>query len=143
MEESKLLRKREMTIKKYLSLDPDGFKLPFDPVDEYEDLYRGKPAKELRKALSNAVYANIDKFSYCSKCKIVRPPRAHHCKVYGHCIERMDHWCPWVGNTVGRRNHKHFILFTGYASAGLLLACLCEALSYYWLYSNLVRIVSR
>lgn len=33
----------------------------------------------------------------------------------------MDHHCPWVGNCVGKHNHKYFWLFLLYATVGLAL----------------------
>jgi len=56
----------------------------------------------------------------CDKCDEKRPERAHHCAVCGRCVLRMDHHCPWIGNCVGIRNHKAFILMTGYG----MFACL-------------------
>jgi len=129
----KATKEKEFTIKKYLSIDPLRFKLPFEPVEEYERQYAGMSTKELRYELSQSIYNNIEKYSFCTKCKLVRPPRAHHCKVYGRCIDRMDHWCPWVATTVARKNHKFFILFTGYASSALLIASFLQALSYYFI----------
>jgi len=32
----------------------------------------------------------------------------------GQCVLKMDHFCPWVGNTVGFRNYKFFLLFLFY-----------------------------
>ena len=58
---------------------------------------------------------------YCSKCKGIRPPRAHHCAICGKCVLRMDHHCPWVGNCVGLYNHKHFIMFLLHAIIGNLI----------------------
>ena len=33
----------------------------------------------------------------------------------------MDHHCPWVGNCVGKYNHKYFILFLAYATVRIYL----------------------
>jgi hypothetical protein len=38
----------------------------------------------------------------CVTCKIVRPLRAKHCGVTDRCVEVFDHYCPWVGNTIGK-----------------------------------------
>eukprot|EP00405_Crypthecodinium_cohnii_P037424 CAMPEP_0206547352 /NCGR_PEP_ID=MMETSP0325_2-20121206/13247_1 /ASSEMBLY_ACC=CAM_ASM_000347 /TAXON_ID=2866 /ORGANISM="Crypthecodinium cohnii, Strain Seligo" /LENGTH=565 /DNA_ID=CAMNT_0054046645 /DNA_START=44 /DNA_END=1742 /DNA_ORIENTATION=+ len=46
-----------------------------------------------------------------------KPDRAHHCRVQGRTVLRMDHHCPWVGNTVGFANHKYFFNFLLWASA--------------------------
>jgi len=61
----------------------------------------------------------------CRKCHAQRPERAHHCSICDRCVMRMDHHCPWVGNCVGLKNHKYFLLFGGYGS----LACIIFALS--------------
>merc|ERR1740130_397435 len=42
----------------------------------------------------------------------------------------MDHYCPWLGNTVGFANHKYFIQFLAYASSltGLVGTSFLQAL---------------
>lgn len=61
---------------------------------------------------------------YCKKCKLFRPPRAHHCSVCGFCVMKMDHHCPWVGNCVGMNNHKIFWLFLFNALSGCIIVAL-------------------
>lgn len=59
------------------------------------------------------------KATFCKKCLVPRPERAHHCLSCGICVLRMDHHCPWINNCVGYKNHKFFLLLGSYAC----LAC--------------------
>lgn len=36
-----------------------------------------------------------EKWSMCPVCKIMRPPRAGHCRTCGSCVQRLDHHCVW------------------------------------------------
>ncbi|KAI8868721.1 zf-DHHC-domain-containing protein [Ramicandelaber brevisporus] len=51
---------------------------------------------------------------FCSKCRVLKPDRAHHCSVTGKCVLRFDHYCPWVATAIGFGNHKQFVLFITY-----------------------------
>lgn len=35
------------------------------------------------------------KKNWCTWCRIVRPPRAGHCRICSACIQRLDHHCVW------------------------------------------------
>merc|ERR1712032_1416269 len=47
----------------------------------------------------------------CVICRTLRTLRSHHCNEMGRCIDRMDHFCPWIDNAVGRGNQRIFFVF--------------------------------
>lgn len=65
-----------------------------------------------------------DSIRFCTKCRILKPDRAHHCSMCGTCVMKMDHHCPWVNNCVGWHNYKYFVLFLFYGVVYVLSICL-------------------
>lgn len=57
---------------------------------------------------------SVEKLQICGHCDAYKPPLAHHDRVSGRCISRMDHFCPWMNNAIGAGNQKNFILFLVY-----------------------------
>ena len=61
--------------------------------------------------LDNPALASGQWSQLCVTCRIVRPLRAKHCSVTNRCVEAFDHYCPWVGNAIGRGNRHLFLTF--------------------------------
>lgn len=47
----------------------------------------------------------------CHSCHIQRPVRAKHCRVRRRCVMAFDHYCPYVGNTIGLYNYRYFFVY--------------------------------
>ena len=47
----------------------------------------------------------------CVSCKLVKPFGTKHCSMTDKCVARFDHYCPWMGNAIGKRNHRDFVIF--------------------------------
>ena len=59
-------------------------------------------------------------FALCRRSNMYRPLRSHFCSVTRRVVLNMDHFCPWVVNTVGFYNRKFFILFLIYTLSATL-----------------------
>lgn len=64
---------------------------------------------------------NFPEDQYCEKCNSWKPMRAHHCRASNQCVCRMDHYWPWLGNSVGYHNAKYFILLLFYTEWEIIL----------------------
>ena len=69
-----------------------------------------------------ALSSHADWGRLCVACRTVRPLRAKHCPVTGRCVARFDHYCPWMGCTVGAGNHATFLAFLASTLAAIVLA---------------------
>lgn len=50
---------------------------------------------------------------FCATCGILRPPRASHDRKTDRCVQKFDHFCVFIGNSVGRDNYHWFLCFIG------------------------------
>lgn len=48
---------------------------------------------------------------FCINTFIRKPLRSKYSSFYKKCVARFDHYCPWVYNDIGLRNHKAFMFF--------------------------------
>ncbi|CAD8052043.1 unnamed protein product [Paramecium sonneborni] len=57
------------------------------------------------------IFENKDYFQerFCSKCKVIRPPKTNHCDNCNNCVKLYDHHFTLMSNCIGQRNYKYFI----------------------------------
>ncbi|GAW06737.1 zf-DHHC-domain-containing protein [Lentinula edodes] len=87
----------------------NSFGLSVKDARAYNDLQRAASKRVTRRPPTTPVLA--PEYRYCSRCLLLKPYRAHHCRVCGTCVLKYDHHCPWIGQCVGARNQKYFVNF--------------------------------
>ncbi|KAJ3809767.1 zf-DHHC-domain-containing protein [Lentinula aff. lateritia] len=85
------------------------FGLSVNDARAYNDLQRAASKRVTRRPPTTPVLA--PEYRYCSRCLLLKPYRAHHCRLCGTCVLKYDHHCPWIGQCVGARNQKYFVNF--------------------------------
>jgi len=63
----------------------------------------------------------------CPETGSYKPPRSHYCSATRRLVLNMDHFCPWICNTVGFYNRKFFVQFLVYAAISLTIASVSMA----------------
>lgn len=63
----------------------------------------------------------LDRRHFCPTCLIRKPLRSKHDKHTDRCVAVFDHYCPWVYNAIGIKNHRPFLIF-------LAGATICQAI---------------
>lgn len=50
-------------------------------------------------------------WGFCNRTNQPKPPRAHYCHVSKGLVFCLDHYCPWMFNSVGYFNYRYFVNF--------------------------------
>ena len=62
-------------------------------------------------AEQGSLAASSDMPALCHTCRIVKPLRSKHCTTLKKCVSMFDHYCPYIGNTIGGVNYAEFCVF--------------------------------
>lgn len=68
--------------------------------------------EKIRETISNLLKeGKFDTRSFCLETWVRKPLRSKYSYLNDALILRFDHYCPWIYNDVGLKNHKLFIFF--------------------------------
>lgn len=72
----------------------------------------------------------FDTDNFCVNTFVRKPLRSKYSRTYNKLVARFDHYCPWVYNEIGVRNHKLFMAFV-YGLTVAILAFWSLSLKYF------------
>lgn len=84
---------------------------------------------------------NIGQFDsdyFCVSSFVRKPLRSKYSNYNKRLVAKFDHFCPWVYNEIGVRNHKIFIMFTYALELGIILWSMVQ-LSYFHSFEKLIE----
>lgn len=84
-------------------------------------------------SIRGKMFVAKSKWSFCSVCESVSPPRSYHCNVCNICILKREHHCIFTGCCVGHYNHRYFCMFLLYMFIATVYA---SYFNFYFVWEN-------
>ncbi|CCF59466.1 hypothetical protein KAFR_0H00570 [Kazachstania africana CBS 2517] len=87
--------------------------------------------EEIRNVIQELLsIGKFDTRNFCIETWIRKPLRSKFSTFYNSTVSRFDHYCPWVYNDIGLKNHKIFIFFIISVEIGILIF-VCLTMKYF------------
>ncbi|GKY96839.1 hypothetical protein MPSEU_000643100 [Mayamaea pseudoterrestris] len=72
-------------------------------------------------------------WSFCIHSNQPKPPRSHFDHVTKCLVLNMDHYCPWMFNSIGYLNYRYFVNFLIYIFLGMFYGAILTVQPFLWL----------
>lgn len=69
-------------------------------------------------------------WGWCQKSNQPKPPRSHFDHVAKNLVLNMDHYCPWMFNTIGYLNYRYFCNFLFYVWVSMVYGTILTAVPF-------------
>jgi len=87
---------------------------------------KSKPSKIYRWMLLGP-----QEWGYCNRSHQLKPPRSHYDDAVRCLVLNMDHFCPWMFNTIGYFNYRYFCNVLIYTFIGMVYG-VCLTAPLFW-----------